>query len=284
MDMPSSTTTAGWKARLALTYSLQQGRTVAHHVHEGPLRVLQSLYPEGNAICHQVLVHPPGGLAGGDELDIRVQVQTGAHALVTTPGATRFYRSEAGQAAQRVQVCMQEHARLEWLPLETIAYNGCLAENRVSFDMAPTASLMAWDVLALGLPASNQPFVQGHFLQHLEVQGAWLDRGLIDATDRRLLDGPVGLAGYRCLATLVMASGSPLNLQQLELALEQARSITRADGRFHLGMTSPHPRVLVARVVCDQTEPARLALQSIWAAWRPVFWGLQPQPSRMWQV
>ena len=282
--MQAPFTLPGWKARLALTYSLQQGRTVAHHEHQGPLRVLQSLYPEGDAICHQVLVHPPGGLAGGDELDILVQVQTGAHALVTTPGATRFYRSEAGQATQWVQIRLDDRARLEWLPLETIAYSGCQAVNRVSVDMAPTASFMAWDVLALGLPASNQPFVLGHFLQHLEVQGVWLDRGLIDAADRRLLDGPVGLAGYRCLATLVMGSGSPLNLQQLELALEQARSITRADARFHLGVTSPHPRVVVARVLCDQTEPARQVLQAIWSEWRQTFWGLQAQPSRMWQV
>ena len=83
-----------WHAQLALDYRLEAGRTVARHQHTGPLRILQSLYPEGDTVCHNVLVHPPGGLTGGDRLDIRVQVGSGAHGLVTTPGASRFYRSD----------------------------------------------------------------------------------------------------------------------------------------------------------------------------------------------
>ena len=282
MSVPS--TSKHWRARLALQYRHQEGRTVAHHDHEGPLRVLHSLYPEGEAICHQVLVHPPGGLAGGDHLDIQVHLQAQAHALITTPGATRFYRSEAGPATQQVQVTLQDHARLEWLPLETIAYSGCLALNHMRFELAPSAEMMAWDVLALGLPASHQPFVDGHYQQHLEVRGAWLERGRMDAQDTRLLEGPVGLVGRRCLATLVMASGAPIAATRLEPALEQARQVSVSDSNCHVGVTSPHPRVVVARVLCDQTEPARRILQDIWAAWRQVFWALKPEPSRMWRV
>ena len=83
-----------WHARLALDYTHASGRSVARFRHEGPLRILQSLYPEGDAVCHNVIVHPPGGLVGGDVLDIGVQVGAGAHALVSTPGATRFYASD----------------------------------------------------------------------------------------------------------------------------------------------------------------------------------------------
>ena len=54
-----------WRAELSLDYALSTGRTVARHRHQGPLRVLQSLYPEGDAVCHNVLVHPPGGSGGG---------------------------------------------------------------------------------------------------------------------------------------------------------------------------------------------------------------------------
>ena len=61
-----------WHARLDLDYQLEQQRSVARFRHDGPLRILQSLYPEGDAVCHNVLVHPPGGLVGGDTLDIRV--------------------------------------------------------------------------------------------------------------------------------------------------------------------------------------------------------------------
>jgi urease accessory protein len=272
-----------WRASLQLTYRHQLGRTLSHHRHEGPLRVLQSLYPEGDAICHQVLVHPPGGLAGGDQMDIEAVVEPQAHALVTTPGATRFYRTVAGPASQRIRVTVSDGGRIEWLPLETIAYNGCQGHNQLQVKLAPDAQMMAWDVLALGLPASNMPFESGSFLQHLEVSGIWLDRGLIEASDRHLMNGPVGLAGRRCLGTLVLASGSRIDPQKLELGLEQARGIL-ADSSCQVGVTSPHPQVLVARVLCEQTEPARAWLQKIWGIWRLTFWGLQAHPSRMWSV
>jgi urease accessory protein len=283
MNTPHNADSQGWKAKLSLKLRHQEGRTLTHHEHEGPLRVLQALYPEGPAICHHVLVHPPGGLAGGDQLHIDVQVQAHAHALITTPGATRFYRSAAGAAAQQVTVHLEDHARLEWLPLETIAYSGCLAHNHMVVELAPSAEFMAWDVLALGLPASDLPFVAGHYQQHFEVRGVWLDRGLIDATDERLLNGPLGLAGLRCLGTLVMGSGSAISGARAEQALELAREVEQPSA-IRLGVTQPHPQVLVARVLSEQTEPVRQCLQAIWSRWREAFWGLAPQPSRMWQV
>lgn len=125
-----------WHARLDLDYRAETAaagrRTHLAFRHEGPLRILQSLYPEGDAICHNVIVHPPGGLVGGDVLDMRVKVGAGAHALVTTPGATRFYRSEAGEALQTAHLQLAEAARLEWLPLETLCFDGCLAQNPIS--------------------------------------------------------------------------------------------------------------------------------------------------------
>src|SRR5215217_7236890 len=113
-----------WHARLNLNYRVEAGRTVARFEHEGPLRILQSLYPEGDAVCHNVLVHPPGGLVGGDTLDLRIHVDAGAHGLVTTPGATRFYRSEGDAAAQHTQLRLEADSRLEWFPLEALYYSG----------------------------------------------------------------------------------------------------------------------------------------------------------------
>ena len=106
-----------WKARLDLSYRHDGRQTLAHDAHEGPLRVLQRLYPEGPAICHHVVLHPPGGVVGGDELHLHADLAQGSHALITTPGATRFYRSEGALAVQRVQLRLAAGARLEWLPL-----------------------------------------------------------------------------------------------------------------------------------------------------------------------
>jgi urease accessory protein len=279
----SPDTPTGWQARLNLDFSRRGDQTCSTYSHEGPLRVLQALYPEGPRVCHHVLIHPPGGLVGGDRIDMAVQVGEGAHAFITTPGATRFYRSAGAPASQQVQMVLAPDARLEWLPLETIAYDGCRARNHWSVSMAAGAQLMAWDVLALGLPQSGQPYLGGQYGQHFEIDGVWLDRGQIDGADLRLMQGPVGLSGYRCLATLVLASGSDMAKDRLEQALDQARGITASSDTW-LGVTSPHPRVVVARVLAQQTEPAMAVLQQIWAQWRIHQWGLAPQASRMWRV
>ncbi len=109
------------------------------------------------------------------------RVAAGAHGLITTPGATRFYKSAHERAVQAVHARLAEGARLEWLPLEALAYNQCRAENRAVFELAPGAELLGWDITALGLPAADLPFVQGSFAQHIEVPGVWLEQGRIAA-------------------------------------------------------------------------------------------------------
>jgi urease accessory protein len=104
----------GWHAALQLDYQRKADRTDVAHLHKGPLRVLKSLYPEGPEICHTVLVHPPSGLVGGDRIDIRLTVNPQAHALITTPGAKRFYRTEKGLASQEIVAKVCQNARLEW--------------------------------------------------------------------------------------------------------------------------------------------------------------------------
>ncbi|WP_408599092.1 urease accessory protein UreD [Limnohabitans sp.] len=275
----------GWHAKLSLAYATSGPRTVVRFQHQGPLRVLQSLYPEGEGVCHNVLVHPPGGLVGGDTLDIQVQLDDHSHGLITTPGATRFYRSEQGLATQKVHAQLGPHTRLEWLPLETIAYNGCFGLNQATFDMAPSAELMAWDITALGLPNANMPFEQGQLQQHLEIQGVWLERGLIDAQDLRLLNGPLGLAGQRCMATLVFACGTDLNRERRELALSMAReALGDAVPGVQAGVTSPHPRVVVLRTLSPLVEPAQQLLRAVWAAWRKSLWQMGDTPPRIWAM
>ncbi len=272
-----------WHAQLDLTYRLQQERSVVYPAHSGPLRVLQSLYPEGPAICHNVLVHPPGGLVGGDTLAMHIDVGSGAHALVTTPGATRFYRSTGLSATQTLQAKLAPHARLEWLPLEAIAHDQCQAENRAIFELAPGAELMGWDVTALGLPAAQLPFRHGSFTQHLEIPGVWLEQGRLLAQDTRLMDGPLGLAGHRCLATLFFAAGEPLTRARRELALANMHELLQTCNlRESAGVTSPHEQVLVLRVLAPLVEPAMQLLQAARMVWRETLWGLHSPAPRIW--
>lgn len=274
-----------WHARLSLDYQLQGERTVLQHSHDGPLRIFKSLYPEGNAVCHNVIVHPPGGLVGGDALDIGVRVASGAHALISTPGATRFYASDEAFATQQVRLHLDAGARLEWLPLETIAYPGCRADNRWSATLAEGAELLAWDVTALGLPGAAQPYDRGEFRQRLEISGCWLEQARIAADDRRLLDSPLGLGGHRCMGTLVFATGSPLARDRREHLLERVReTLQQVPAGVVAGATCPGDRVLAVRAVAPLVEPLMACLQSVWAALRPVAWGLPGDPPRIWRV
>ena len=274
-----------WHARLQLDYTRESARTVARFEHNGPLRILQSLYPEGDAICHNVLVHPPGGLVGGDTLDITATVAPGAHGLLTTPGATRFYRSNGPLALQRSHLTLAEGARLEWLPLEALCYNACNAENHLTLNLAPGAECMGWDVTALGLPHANQPFETGRFVQHLEVHGLWLERGAINAADHRLMQSPLGLAGHRCMASLFFAAGTPLDRTRRDAALDAARAMMDAHIlKATVGATSPNPQMVVLRVLAPQVEPAMQLLKAVRVAWREVMWNLTGEPPRIWAM
>ena len=274
-----------WHARLQLSYTHQVPRTVARFLHDGPLRILQSLYPEGDGICHNVLVHPPGGIVGGDHLDIAVDMGPGAHGLITTPGATRFYRSQGETGLQTTRLALQAGARLEWLPLEAICYSGCLAENRLRCELAPGAELLGWDITALGLPHADQPFERGQLLQQLEVPGVWLERGRIAADDRLLLDGPLGLAGQRCLATVFFVAGSALGRERREQALDAARAVIEDHAlRDSAGATSPEDRVLVVRILGPVVEPVMDLARRLRAAWREQLWALPGVAPRIWAM
>jgi urease accessory protein len=272
-----------WHARLHLDYRLESARSVARFRHDGPLRILQSLYPEGDAICHNVLVHPPGGLVGGDTLDIDIEAADGSHGLITTPGASRFYRSEGELALQRTRIRLAKGARLEWLPLEAICYSGCRAENRLTIEAEAGAEMIGWDVTALGLPNANQPFERGTYLQHIEVPGVWLERGRIDAADHRLLQSPLGFGGHRCIASLFFVAGTPSTKARREALLAFARSAIDALGlQESAGATSPHAEIVVLRVLAPVVEPAMQLLRQVWQAWRAELWQLPASSPRIW--
>jgi urease accessory protein len=274
-----------WHARLSLDYSVENDRCVARFEHDGPLRILQTLYPEGDGVCHNVLVHPPGGLVGGDTLEISIRARPGAHGLVTTPGASRFYRSDGAPAVQRTRIRLDESARLEWLPLEAICYSGCIAENHLRLDLAPGAELIGWDVTALGLPESQLPFDKGGLLQHLELDGAWLERGRLEAADARLMNGPLGLAGQRCIATLFLAAGTDLPRPRRELALELAREVISTHPlAATAGASAPGSKVVAVRVLAPLVEPALALLRAVREAWRPALWSLPATTPRTWAL
>jgi urease accessory protein len=275
----------GWHGRLELDYHRDGDSTSAHDRHDGPLRVLQRLYPEGPAICHHVLVHPPGGMVGGDTLDVTLTLGEHSHAVITTPGAARFYRSSGESALQRVGATLAAGARLEWLPLETLAYSGCEGENTMRFELAEGAETIGWDVLALGLPAADQPFVRGRYRQAIEIPGRWLERGVIAADDATLLDSPLGLAGQRVMGTLWFGSGSAMPAARRDALLDAARAA--CDGHEltrTAGATAPNDAVVLLRALAPRVEPLMDLFKAVRNRWRAVGWELDPVLPRIWRT
>jgi len=284
-----------WQGTLDLHYRRRGDHTVALDRHDGPLRVLRALYPEGPTVCHHVLVHPPGGLVSGDDLRVQILVDSEAHALITTPGATRFYRSAGSPATQQVHATVHAGARLEWLPLETILHDQAHGRNAVRFTLEAGAHLIGWDLLVLGLPASDEPFTQGHFEQTIEWPDYWLERGLLDLhtpgqmeLTRRRLSSPLGWGGHSVLATMWLACGTPCSAIETAEWLDATRatvaSINGAAPSNQIGVSSIDNRLMVLRALAHRTEPIWPLLRAVRQAWRERLWNLPACSPRVWST
>lgn len=268
-----------WHAHLSLNYRHEAGtgRTVLARRHSGPLQVQKALYPEGAALCHTLLVHPPGGIAGGDALAIDAQVGPGAQALITTPGATKWYKANGRTALQ--QVTLQIAGGLEWLPQEAIVFDAADVRSAIDIDLADDdAATLGWDIVALGRAAAGESFEHGRFTQTIRLRDGgrlqWVERSRIDGGDA-LLASPIGLAGRHVFGCL-WAAGP----RWTDAALEALRAQLPAQSA---AITRVAPRLLLARVLAHATPVARQALTAVWQVLRPqVFAGRAAQLPRIW--
>ena len=269
----------GWAARLDLAFERRAHGTVLAHVrHEGPLTVQRPLHPEGRDACHVVVVHPPGGVASGDTLDLDVDVRAGAHAVLTMPGAAKFYRCDEAPSRQRVALRVAAGAFVEWLPPETIVFDGASASATLDLEVARGGGAIAWDVVALGRRARGESFARGRWRQRLAVRrdGALVVDDALDLRgDDRWLRSRVGLAGASVVATMV-AVGDALDDALLDACRQAVGDAPR------IGLTMPAAGLLVARVLADEAEHARNTFTAIWARLRRALAGLDPRPLRLW--
>lgn len=277
MNLPAPITlfTPSWHAELELGYARFGDSTrPVQRRHKGPLRVQKHLYAEGPEVCQHIIVHPPGGIAGGDRLDISACVGRDAWAQITSPGAAKWYRA-AGSAYQKIDLRVAAGATLEWLPQETIIFSDAHAELSTRIDLEGDARLFYWDVVALGRPASGERFDLGHFQAHLDIrrdgQLLWHERQRIVGNDG-LLDSPIGLDGQPVFATLLVTGEIDSEL------LEKCRSLPN-DVR---GDLTQLPGLLVARCLASEALLARGWLIDLWRLLRPALLGREAAPPRIW--
>ncbi len=267
-----------WKAGLSLEFGFaDQKTTLSRNIHDGPLVVQKPLYPEGGEVCHAIVVHPPGGIAGGDELTLRVSVGTGGAALLTTPGAAKWYRSAGPWARQTAAFNVQ--GVLEWLPQETIIFDGALAETAYDVNLGAKAGIIGWDIACLGRTGSGERFTRGSLRSSIRIRREnrllWLERGRIDG-GARLLDSPAGLAGSPVYGTLF---ASLLNFDRK--IIQPLRELKPTSGA---GAVTLLPGVLLARYLGDSSEAARRYFVALWRILRPALTGRDATEPRIWRT
>ena len=260
---------------------------LAEHTFFGPLRIQKLLYPEGPQLCHAVIVHPPGGIVGGDRLKIEIHVEPHAQALVTTPGAAKWYRANSCESRQSVQLTIAANASLEWLPQETIFFNAARVRMRHEVDMAAGSVYVASEILCFGRSAAGETFDSGSIAQRTTIvqDGAllWSEQGSIAGGDASM-SGITGLGGRTICATL-MAVGDGLDMATVDairadvsLAMD---AVTSAGSGFGVSLVKS---VLVARFLGNSSALARTLMYLAWARVRPVLVGRAAAMPRLWRT
>src|ERR1700674_2485626 len=223
----------GWEADLDLSFMRRGGQTVlTRNQHRGPLQVQKALYPEGKETCHIAILHPPGGVAAGDRLGIRASLNDESRALLTTPGATKWYRSEGSCASQQVHFSLGEDAVLEWLPRENIIFDGANISMELNVELDLRARYFGWDILSFGRRASGESWGRGRLNMQTNIRGAgrllWSEVADIDARSG-FAASPVGLSGCTVCGTFLVAGceiGAPLLRECREVMPPAAESRT----------------------------------------------------------
>ena len=279
MNLPVSPAlyTPSWHAELELGYARfgASTRPVLRR-HKGPLRVQKHLYAEGPEVCQHIIVHPPGGIAGGDRLDITASAGANAWAQLTSPGAAKWYRA-TGTAYQQLKLRVAAGATLEWMPQETIVYSGAQAELQTVIELEGDARLLYWDVVALGRPAAGERFDRGHFQSRLDIRrdgrALWHERQRVNGDDG-LLDSPIGLDGQPVFATLLITGTLDPDLLQ---RCRELPSKVRGD-------LTQLPDLLVARCLASEALHARDWLIALWTLLRPALLGREALAPRIWST
>lgn len=269
---------AGWEAELQLGFTRRGVRTVlGERRHRGPLTVQRPFYPEGH-VCHAYVLHPPGGVVGGDSLSIQVRVAQQAHALITTPASTKFYRSANATAVQAQQLHVAQDGVLEWLPQDTILFDACRVSTGTIVQLSGNAKFAGWEIICLGRPASGESFAQGECRQRLEIyrdgQPLLIERTHLSGNSV-MQSAKWGLANYPVFGTMLVSGA---NQAMLGLAREV---IHATDVLFSVTLVQD---VLVCRYLGNQGMEAREQFTRVWEKIRPTWIGLAPCAPRIWQT
>jgi urease accessory protein len=274
--------TSGWQGSLQLKFSHNHGKTQQSHARvQAPLKVQRPFYPEGEAVCHSVVLHTAGGIVGGDRLSQSIHLEPNTHALLTTAAASKIYRSNGQQARQTIEIQVDAGACLEWLPQETIVFNGAIYRQDLRVELAPGANWLGWEVTRFGRSARGEKFLQGEWRSHTEVwqqgQPLWIDRQWLPGGEETF-NSLHGLAGLPVVASLAWV-GQAVSPE----IVDKARMLWSAQERQgEAGVTQ-----LISGLLCryrgSSTFEVRNWFTDVWQLLRLSLLGRPVTKPRVWQ-
>lgn len=280
-SMPIKSAQPNWEAHLQLAFEYKNHKTIlSNKQHRGPLLVQRPFYPEDKKCCHVYIVHPPGGIVGGDNLHIHADINNTAHSLLTTPAATKFYRSNGYIATQTQMVNVAENAVLEWLPQETVFFNEANAASSTIINIQNSSRIIAWEIQCLGLPANDLPFNQGSCVQKLEVwkNGApiLLDCNRIQG-GAKILTANWGLNQHQAIGTMLATD----NIEHTYLDLLKKTASQHAATLY--ACTTVHGLVII-RAMAKYAEQIKELFFSLWEVLRPELLNTPSCAPRIWNT
>ena len=273
-----------WQAKLRLAFNADSGTTrLLDRWHSGPLRVQKALYPEGSAVCHAIIVHPPGGVVGGDELDIDIKVGADAHAVITTPGAAKWYKANGKCSKQSVQIQLDANASIEWLPQEAIFFDAANVQLSQAITLEQGARYLACDILCFGRSASGESINSGRIAQrntiHRDGKLIWFEQGAL-AGGTAQMTSALGLNGHSVCATLI-AVGAAIPNPVIAALRHDANLLLEGGANF--GVTQ-FKGVIVVRYLGDASEMARTLMLLAWRHLRPAVMAREAIELRIWNT
>jgi urease accessory protein len=271
----------GWKAQLDLKFSELNNRTIlSHRKHSGPLQVQKPFYPETNGTCHVYILHPPGGVVGGDRLNICIDVNPNAHALITTPAAGKFYRSAGPVARQQQILKVAPEGTLEWVPSENILFSGAKAQIKTKIELSCDSHFIGWEISCLGRPASDKIFNQGELDQSFEV---WREGRPLRIEHLRLkgegliLHAKWGLLGFPVIGSMVCVTDKTGFLDSL-------RNIKNDSMDQELFSVTQMDDTILCYFLGNSVERARNCFINAWKIFRQEVFGCVAIEPRIWKT
>jgi urease accessory protein len=273
----SSPAKKNWHASLDLLIGMANGKSVVSKSRQnGPLTIQSPFYPE-DGVCHLYLLHPPGGIVGGDVLELSVSTQQHSSVLLTTPGATKFYKTNGEIATQNQRVRISDQSSLELLPQETIYYPNTNASVSTTVYLEGSGHYLGWEVHCFGLPARGNVLEKGIARLGLSVyrDNTLLLRDAALINEKKKNFQASFMRDWPVYGSFLMTGGS-------DSLLETLRNKVLED--HHLCGATLVEDLLIIRYLGSSVLQVRNLFLRAWQIARPLVLGKLPVPPRIWQT